>query len=229
MDIDILLHFFMKKPLIITNFKAYPTSLGENASTLARIHNTVAQETRMNFAIAVHITDIQNICYMGLKIPIFSQHCDPAPCGACTGNIPPSLLRNMGVTGTILNHSEKRLPKDLLARTIASAKQEGLLTVVCAESEEEGREITEMSPDFIAIEPPELIGGDISISTADPELIQRSVETIGKQQLLVGAGIKNGTDVKIACELGAVGILLASGVTKAKNPKKVLLDLVSQL
>ena len=36
-------------------------------------------------------------------------------------------------------------------------------------------------------------------------------------------------DVKIALELGAKGILLASGVTKAKDPEKVLNDLVKAI
>ena len=49
------------------------------------------------------------------------------------------------------------------------------------------------------------------------------------EKLLVGAGVKNGEDVRLAIELGAKGVLLASGVTKASDPKAVLLDLASGL
>ena len=81
------------------------------------------------------------------------------------------------------------------------------------------------SADVIAVEPPELIGGDISVSTARPELISDSVQKISKVPVLVGAGVKNGADVRIARKLGAVGVLIASGVTKANDPEAVLLDL----
>ena len=45
--------------------------------------------------------------------------------------------------------------------------------------------------------------------------------------MLCGAGVKNGADVKMAIELGAEGVLLASGVTKASDIKAVLDDLTS--
>jgi triosephosphate isomerase len=107
----------------------------------------------------------------------------------------------------------------------------GLFTVVCAESLDRARAILGFAaisqPDLIALEPPELIGGDISVSTAQPELISAAVEVVGAGRLLVGAGVKNGMDVAIALRLGASGVLLASGVTKAADPKKVLEDLTS--
>ena len=47
--------------------------------------------------------------------------------------------------------------------------------------------------------------------------------------VLCGAGVKTREDVFKAISLGARGILLASGVTKAKDPRAVLLDLVKDL
>jgi triosephosphate isomerase len=109
------------------------------------------------------------------------------------------------------------------------AKEVGLKTIVCAKDPEEGASFLEFEPDLIAVEPPELIGGDISVSSAQPEIIENAAKLIGSDRLLVGAGVKNGEDVRIAIELGAKGVLLASGVTKAADPKAVLLDLVSGL
>ena len=83
--------------------------------------------------------------------------------------------------------------------------------------------------DLIAVEPPELIGGDISVSKAEPEVIERSVQMLGQNRVLVGAGVKNSDDIRIALSLGASGVLLASGVTKAPDPYAVLMDLVSGL
>ncbi|MBU2560167.1 triose-phosphate isomerase, partial [archaeon] len=89
----------------------------------------------------------------------------------------------------------------------------------------------EMGPTSIAIEPPELIGSGIPVSKADPGIVSDSVaavENINKDIIvLCGAGISTGEDVKAAIELGAKGVLLASGVVKAGDPKSVLLDLAS--
>ena len=48
-------------------------------------------------------------------------------------------------------------------------------------------------------------------------------------RVLCGAGVKNGQDVATAISLGAEGVLLASGVTKASDVSSVLKDLVSLL
>jgi len=47
--------------------------------------------------------------------------------------------------------------------------------------------------------------------------------------VLCGAGVTNGEDVRAALELGADGVLLASGVVKAQDKKVVLIDLASGL
>jgi len=46
-------------------------------------------------------------------------------------------------------------------------------------------------------------------------------------KVLTGAGISTGECVRIALDLGTDGVLLASGVVKAKDPALVLRDLVS--
>jgi triosephosphate isomerase len=46
-------------------------------------------------------------------------------------------------------------------------------------------------------------------------------------RVLCGAGVKNGADVAQAIELGAEGVLLASGVTKAQDVDAVLADLLA--
>jgi triosephosphate isomerase len=160
---------------------------------------------------------------------VFAQHVDGVDFGSHTGKTPPQLAQRLGASGTLLNHSENRFSDfALLEKAIIKAKQAGLFVVVCAESSQEGAEImSKYRPDLIAVEPPELIGGDISVSTAQPELITDSVRRIGRKKVLVGAGVKNAQDVKIALELGAVGILVASGITKVHDPESALLDLIA--
>jgi len=85
----------------------------------------------------------------------------------------------------------------------------------------------------VAIEPPELIGGNVSVSQANPGIITGTVEAVRKVnpsvKILTGAGIHSGDCVKIAVDLGTQGVLLASSVVKAKAPIAVLRDLVSKL
>jgi triosephosphate isomerase len=201
----------LKTPLILTNFKTYESATGAKAMELAKAHQIAAEKTGANFAVAVQAVDIFRVS-QAVNIPVFAQHCDDAVYGSKTGWIMTEALKEAGAVGTILNHSEHRFEDmEQLGKSLVRAKEAGLITCVCAETAEEGAEIAKrFSPDFVAVEPPELIGGDISVSTAQPELISDSVQMINGN-VLVGAGVKNGNDVKIAVELGAKGVLLASG------------------
>jgi triosephosphate isomerase len=222
----------MSFPLLLTNYKNYPAAVGAEAEMLTKIHVQVRKKSGKNFAVAVNPLDIRSLAEkFGDDILLFSQHVDAADYGATTGKIIPAEVKKAGAFGTLLNHSEHRFPDhETLGKAIELSRKAGLYVIVCAENTAEGEKIMNaFVPDLIAVEPPELIGGDISVSTARPELISESVEKIGAGKVLVGAGVKNGHDVKIAVELGASGVLLASGVAKSADPEKVLYDLISEL
>lgn len=217
-------------PFVLTNFKNYKSAIGDKALELAKVHVNVKKEKNANITIAVNSVDLKDICKnYSDDIDIFAQHSDLASFGSSTGKILPEYLKEIGVKGVILNHSENRFSNLYsLIETIKFIKKVGLTVVCCIENIEEGEIILKDSdPDFVAIEPPELIGGDISVSIAEPKLIKDSVERLGENKVLVGAGIKNKEDVKLAMEYGAKGVLLASGITKSEKPKEVLLDLIS--
>lgn len=222
----------MNTPLIIINFKAYETATGENAVQLAKICEKVAKETNTEIGVAVQAADIHRISHE-VSIPVLAQHIDDNSFGSHTGNVLAEAVKDNGAKGTLLNHSEKRLRLDILEASIKKAKDIGLVTVVCANDPKVGGAIVTFDPDFVAVEPPELIGGDISVSTAKPEIIIDSVYKICNgtkcDKVLVGAGVKTTEDVKKAIELGAVGVLVASGITKASDPEKALRDLVNGL
>ena len=105
----------------------------------------------------------------------------------------------------------------------------GLFTLVCADTIYTGNAIAELNPDLVAVEPPDLIGGDVSVCEANPQIVYDAVEMIGKGKVLVGAGIKSRDDVASAIKCGASGVLLASGITKAMDPEKKLRELVDGL
>gem|GEM_PF-1918602 len=101
-------------------------------------------------------------------------------------------------------------------------------TCVCANTSRVGKALAALSPEMIAVEPPELIGSGISVSKAKPQVITNSVRMIKavnpKIHVLCGAGVTTGEDVATALRLGSEGILVASGVVKAKDHEAVLRD-----
>ncbi len=222
----------LERPLIIVNFKTYEESSKDNAVKLAKVHEKAAKKTKSNMIIAVQALDLAAAA-KSVKIPVFAQHLDPYQFGAFTGKILPEAAKSCGAKGTLLNHSENRIPLAQIKQTIQLCKKLRLITVVCVQTANEAKRIAELNPDYIAIEPPELIGGNISVSTARPGLIKdtvKAVHSINKNiPVICGAGIKNSSDVKKATQLGTVGILVASGIVKASNPEKALLDLISGL
>ncbi len=218
----------MNLPTIVVNFKVYEQAVGERAVELAKLHEKVAKESGASIAVCVNALDLRAVCE-AVEIPVFAQHVDSNSFGSGTGSILPELVKDAGATGTLLNHAECPVEDEVLRDSIYRAKSLGLFTIVCANTPGRGCEIMKMGPDLVAVEPPELIGGDISVAKAGPEIVEKAVELIGAGKTLVGAGVKDAEDVRISLNLGASGVLLASGVTKADDPYAVLLDLVSGL
>ncbi len=161
----------------------------------------------------------------------FAQHSDAYEPGSGTGWTVLEAVKEAGAVGTLINHSEHRMQIADIDAAIQKANQLDLATVICTNNTLVSTAVAELGPTFIAIEPPELIGSGIPVSKSDPDIVSNSVAAVSEVNkdiiVLCGAGISTGEDVKAAINLGARGVLLASGVVKAKNPKVVLLDLAS--
>jgi triosephosphate isomerase len=218
----------MAEPLLLVNFKTYEEGTGDRGLRMAKIIEKVAGQTGAKIAIAVQIAEIHRIS-SEVSIPVYSQHMDGIHAGANTGWILPETIKSAGATGTVLNHAEHEMKPDSLREVVDRAKEIRLKTVVCANTPEAAKAFARFSPDFIAVEPPELIGGTISISTAKPEVITNSLKVVGKIPLLVGAGVKTKEDVRKGIELGASGVFVASAIMKALNPEKIVKELAEGL
>jgi len=217
-----------KLPVIIVNFKLYPTGAGKRGLNLAKILDEVSRDRDVSIAIAVNSLNFSQIKSV-VDIPVLLQHVDAVDYGAHTGRINIDLAKEMGADGILINHSERRLTIADIDYLIQRARELDIISLVCTNNARVSGAIAFLEPDMIAMEPPELIGGDISVSTARPEAIVETIEAVKSVKsvpVLVGAGIKNGQDVKKAIELGAKGVLVASGIVKAKDPKKAINDLV---
>jgi triosephosphate isomerase len=115
-------------------------------------------------------------------------------------------------------------------KTVQKCRDVGLTTIVCAKNAEEVKKFNNYNPDYISIEPPELIGGEKPVSKSKPELIQQAVKnTDGSTETLTGAGIKTREDVQKAIDLGCSGVLVASGVIKSEEPKQKIKELCDGL
>jgi triosephosphate isomerase len=220
----------LKTPAIVLNVKTYTEATGSNAVDLARLMEKISNENDVGMAIAVQACDITR-CVKEVHLPVYAQHIDPIKPGSCTGWTLPEAIKAAGAVGTLINHSEHRLILADIDTCIMRAKELGLDSLVCTNNVATSKAVATFSPSMIAIEPPELIGGDISVTTADPGIVSNTVKAVHAinttVKILCGAGVKNGLDVAKAIELGTSGVLLASGVVKAKNKEAVLRDLIS--
>lgn len=222
----------IKLPLILVNFKTYSEATGIKGLELARKAQEISLDTEVSIAVAPQYTDIKTIADE-VEIPVFSQHIDPVAQGAYTGHITAEAVKDAGAVGTLLNHSERRLKLSEIDEALRKAKSVGLTTVVCANTPSVSAATAALNPEMVAIEPPELIGTGVAVSKAKPEVIKQTVSQVmgvnSKIAILCGAGITSGEDVSAALKLGMQGVLVASGVVKAKNQKVALLDLANPI
>lgn len=222
----------MNTPIVILNYKTYLESSGENAFELARALKSASEESGITMVAAPQAADIYRIQDQ-ISLPIFAQHIDPITPGGHTGSNLIETLIEAGISGSLINHSENRMKLADIDEVIQLCKQNDIESCVCTNNIATSKAIATFSPDAVAVEPPELIGTGISVSQAQPEVVEDSVKGVKsinkKIKVLCGAGISTGDDMKAAMDLGADGVLLASGIVKAENPKEALLDLVSKL
>lgn len=209
-------------PRIVVNLKNYEQGIALNGFDLVKILDEVACEYGVEIGVAVNVVDIKDFLRLKLKMTqIWGQYVDEVGEGANTGSVNSEYLSELGMAGSLLNHSEKRIGFSKLSKTVEKLDGLGVFSLVCTEGIEEGSGLAAMWPDAIAFEPPELIGGNVSVSSAKPELIKEIVNEL-EIPVFVGAGIKTDKDVLKSLELGAYGVLVASGIVKAEEPGKIL-------
>ena len=219
------------QPLIVVNFKTYATAMGQKAVDLAQAMERASKDHVRMIAV-VSAFDLHAVKQAAPSLEVWSQHLDPVGQGSFTGWLQPINAIERGAQGTIINHAEHKVDIEHVQQLMQQLPDEFPMCA-CAADVDEAHQLAELGPSFIAVEPPELIGGDISVTTADPAIVSdtvNAVRSINPQvRVLCGAGVKDGKDVKTAVELGAHGVLLASGVTKASDVDAVLADLVAGL
>ena len=217
--------------MFIINCKNYEEISGDKIIKFVKIAEKVSKKFKVQIAVAPpqHLIGL----VANSSILILSQHIDNSKVGSTTGYIVPELLKKSKVKGSLINHSEHRITSKEIKKLIIKLKELKMISILCVKDVAESKKYVKFNPDYIAIEPPELIGSGKAISTERPELITKAATVINnsknKTKLLCGAGIVSGEDVSKAVELGSKGILVASGIVKAKNWEKVISEFAKAL
>lgn len=227
--------------LVLINFKTYPETIGEKGIQLAKDLSKVKSK-KYQIAIAPSLLNVKDVCdQIGRRkskgnskktksskenINIYAQHADPITVGSHTGHISLKELKEMGVTGVILNHSERKRPYTIIKETVKICKKLHLKTIICVSYIFDIKDFSRLKPNYIAYEPKKLIGGNISVTNAKPKIIEKAVKVLNKKSshigLLVGAGVHSREDLRKAVQLGAGGVLIGHAVPKARYPKLFL-------
>ncbi|MFI5241006.1 MAG: triose-phosphate isomerase [Microgenomates group bacterium] len=215
--------------MIFVNYKTYEEGTGKKAVELTKILEEVAHESQVKIIPVVQATDIKEIV-ASTKLEVWVQKIDPVEFGAHTGAIIPEAVFEDGAAGTFLNHSENRFNTfEELAKASDRAKEVGLKTLIFAKDLDDLKNVCSLTPNYVAYEPPELIGSTTtSVAEAKPEIIQKAydIAKTAALPLIVGAGVHSGEDIKKSLELGAVGFAIATKIVKAVDPRKEILELV---
>ena len=212
--------------MIVVNLKAYKEGIGKDSEKIVDACEAVKDNTGEEIVVCPQNTDL--LRFQDSEVSVFAQKADNIDTGSHTGHTPVKVVKDAGADGLLLNHSENRIDEESIEEILERADNFDLTTIVCAQSPEECGKYSSHNPDYVAFEPPELIGGDTSVSEAKPNVIEEAVEA-SESPVLTGAGIKNSKDVEKSLKHGCEGVLVASGVVKSENPQKAVQSLAEGL
>ena len=217
--------------MFVINCKNYEEISGNKITKFVKTAEKISKELKVKIAIAPPQHLIGAVA--NSSIPILAQHIDDSKVGSTTGFVIPELLKRSKVKGSLINHSEHRISSKEVEKLVLKLKELKMISIVCVKDVAESKKYAKLNPDYIAIEPPELIGSGKAVSKEKPELITKAAKAIksteNNTKLLCGAGIVSGEDVAKAIELGSKGILVASGIIKAKDWKSIMSEFAKSM
>lgn len=209
------------------NFKTYERGIGDRGLGLARLCEEVSIEAKVSIIVCPQTADLYRLGQQ-VNIELWAQHVDAINPGKNTGFQLPLAVMHAGASGVFLNHSEHPLSTSDLEKTLRLCEEVGLKTMVFASSVEKVRELDSLGADFLAFEPPSLVGGDVSVSQSEPSEISEALEACTSSTLVVGAGVHARQDVEKCLELGVGGVVVSSALMqKTEDPEALLRELVS--
>lgn len=202
---------------------------GREIVELARWADALSRTYRVQVILTPQYTDIVPVAREVESVLVFAQHMDSLEPGRGIGAVLPEAVKAAGATGVLLNHVERRLTHDELARTIRRADDVGLATMACADDLGDAVVVAALRPNAIIVEEPLLIGGG-SRDDAGTRAIAAANEAVWSVdpaiRVLHGAGIKGARDVYDVIAAGAQGTGSSSAIFAAPDPLAMLEDMI---
>ena len=215
-------------PLLIVNPKAYLG--GAQTLELARLTDELAGEFGITTIFTAQHVDLRMIADATENLVVTAQHMDPIAAGRGMGHILPEGLVEAGVRAVVLNHAEHPLSIDVLDRTLVRAREVGLATIVCADSDAQCRAIADLGPDVMICEPTAAIGTGQMDSGDYIERTTRIVKEVDPSILVIqAAGVSTGEDVARVLAQGADGSGGTSGILKHPDHRQILTDMYTAI
>ena len=218
----------LRRPFLVINPKAY--LYGEDSLALARHANNLSERYDIDVLFTGQSVDLARIASECPSLFVCAQHMDGIKPGADVGRMLPEAMAAAGVRATFLNHAAHPLTVHEVFQAVMRAREVGVLSVVLADSIEEGEMLAHLNPDVMICELTSLIGTG---HVADIDYMRNStvaVKRVSPTTLVIqAAGIHSGKNVYDAIMLGADGSGGTSGIVNALDPMGMVGEMMEAL
>lgn len=218
----------LRSPFFTINPKSY--LYGVELLKLALVADELAEKYDIDILFTAQLVDMRLLASHTKHLILTAQHLDSHTVGKGMGLVLGEALIESGVRATFLNHAEHPMTLSNLARSVARAKELGIITITCADSVSEAMAIAQLAPDVMVCEPTELIGTGKSSDANYMEATNRAVKQVSASTLVLqAAGISSGKNVYDAIMSGADGTGGTSGIVCAADPAETLREMMEAL
>lgn len=218
----------LQGPLLIVNPKAY--LYGEELLRLARLTDELAGRFQIPTIFTAQHADLRLVAENTLDLTVTAQHMDPITPGRGMGHVLPESLVDAGSRAVVLNHAEHPLSLADLDATMERAREVGLATIVCADSDAQCRAVAHLRPDAMICEPTAAIGTGAMDAGDYVERTTRIVKDVDPAILVIqAAGVSRGADVARVLSQGADGSGGTSGIIKHPDWREILTEMFSAI
>lgn len=218
----------LRWPFLVINPKSY--LYGDDIVALAKHADKLSVQYDIDVLFTAQAVDLARIVAECPHLVVCAQALDGITPGRGMGHVLPEALASAGVKATFLNHAECPLTAHELFLAHARAKELGLLTVVCADSVEEGEFLAHLEPDVMVCELTSLIGTG---KVADEDYMRESTAAVKRvspnTMVLQAAGIHSGQNVYDAIKYGADASGGTSGIVAAEDPFAMVEEMLQAL
>lgn len=218
----------VRSPFLIVNPKAYLASADTLA--LARLTDELAEQFGIDVIFTAQHVDVRMVAENTSRLVVTAQHMDPIVKGRGMGHILPDSLRDAGAGAVVLNHAEHPLTLAVLDETMQRAREVGLATIVCADSDAQCKAIAGMGPDIMICEPTANIGTGQMDAGGYIERTTRIVKDVDPTILVIqAAGVSAGADVARVLVQGADGSGGTSGIVRHPDWRAILTEMFTAI